>query len=116
MGAFAAASHHNRQKPLLRSPQIRLNRPSSPFRPHKLLTSRRLRRSWRTCALHSMRGNRMGTISQIDVAVHSADELQHLLAMHGYRAKQEIVKVLYLALRLHKPLLLEGPPGAGKTQ
>jgi MoxR-like ATPase len=58
----------------------------------------------------------MGTTSQIDVAVHSADELQRLLAMHGYIAKQEIVKVLYLALRLHKPLLLEGPPGAGKTQ
>lgn len=58
----------------------------------------------------------MATTSQVDVAVHSSDELQHLLAMHGYIAKQEIVKVLYLALRLHKPLLLEGPPGAGKTQ
>jgi MoxR-like ATPase len=58
----------------------------------------------------------MGTTSQIDVAVQSADELQRLLAMHGYIAKQDIVKVLYLALRLYKPLLLEGPPGAGKTQ
>ena len=58
----------------------------------------------------------MGTTSQIDVAVHSADGLQRLLAMHGYLAKSEIAKVMYLALRLHKPLLLEGPPGAGKTQ
>jgi MoxR-like ATPase len=58
----------------------------------------------------------MATTSQIDVAVHSADGLQRLLAMHGYLAKSEIAKVLYLALRLHKPLLLEGPPGAGKTQ
>lgn len=48
--------------------------------------------------------------------VSSADSLQGLLAAHGYVAKCEIAKVLYLALRLEKPLLLEGPPGAGKTQ
>ena len=58
----------------------------------------------------------MATTSQMDVAVDSADRLQRLLAMHGYIAKPEIAKVLYLGLRLHKPLLLEGPPGAGKTQ
>ena len=46
----------------------------------------------------------------------SANELQGLLAMHGYVAKPDVAKVLYLALRLEKPLLLEGPPGAGKTQ
>ncbi len=46
----------------------------------------------------------------------SADELQGLLAMHGYITKPDVAKVLYLALRLQKPLLLEGPPGAGKTQ
>jgi MoxR-like ATPase len=39
-----------------------------------------------------------------------------LLVRHGYVAKPEVAKVLYLALRLEKPLLLEGPPGAGKTQ
>ena len=46
----------------------------------------------------------------------SANELQGLLAMHGYVAKPDVAKVLHLALRLEKPLLLEGPPGAGKTQ
>ena len=46
----------------------------------------------------------------------SAHELQGLLAMHGYITKPDVAKVLYLALRLQKPLLLEGPPGAGKTQ
>ncbi len=46
----------------------------------------------------------------------SASELQAMLAVHGYVAKPEMSKVLYLALRLGKPLLLEGPPGAGKTQ
>lgn len=49
-------------------------------------------------------------------AVCGASELQTLLVSHGYVAKPEIAKVLYLALRLEKPLLLEGPPGAGKTQ
>jgi len=48
--------------------------------------------------------------------VSSATDLGGLLAKHGYIAKQEIVNVLYLAIRLQKPLLLEGPPGAGKTQ
>ncbi len=48
--------------------------------------------------------------------VCSGNELLRLLAMHGYITKPDIAKVLYLALRLQKPLLLEGPPGAGKTQ
>ncbi len=55
----------------------------------------------------------VGSTSQ---AVSSSNELQTLLVRHGYVAKPEIAKVLYLALRLGKPLLLEGPPGAGKTQ
>jgi len=46
----------------------------------------------------------------------SAEELKGTLTANGYVAKQEVVNVLYLALRLEKPLLLEGPPGAGKTQ
>jgi len=50
------------------------------------------------------------------VAISSADELQGLLATHAYISKPEMTKVLYLALRLQKPLLVEGPPGAGKTQ
>jgi MoxR-like ATPase len=48
--------------------------------------------------------------------VCSANELQGLLAMHGYVTRRDVASVLYLALRLEKPLLLEGPPGAGKTQ
>jgi MoxR-like ATPase len=48
--------------------------------------------------------------------IPAAGELRLLLAKHGYVAKADVAKVLYLALRLEKPLLLEGPPGAGKTQ
>src|SRR5690348_4959420 len=62
-----------------------------------------------------MRGTRMAATSPVQT-ISSANELQGLLAMHGYVAKPDVAKVLYLALRLEKPLLLEGPPGAGKTQ
>lgn len=48
--------------------------------------------------------------------VSAAGELQALLATRGYVARPDVAKVLFLALRLGKPLLLEGPPGAGKTQ
>ncbi len=46
----------------------------------------------------------------------SEGDLHRLLTQHGYVAKPQSAKVMYLALRLGKPLLLEGPPGAGKTQ
>src|SRR2546427_6380060 len=46
----------------------------------------------------------------------SEGDLNRLLTQHGYVAKPQTAKVMYLALRLGKPLLLEGPPGAGKTQ
>jgi MoxR-like ATPase len=49
-------------------------------------------------------------------SISSSAELSMVLARHGYIAKPETTNVLYLALRLQKPLLLEGPPGAGKTQ
>ncbi len=49
-------------------------------------------------------------------SISSSAELSRVLATHGYIAKPETANVLYLALRLQKPLLLEGPPGAGKTQ
>jgi MoxR-like ATPase len=63
-----------------------------------------------------MQGNPMAITSDLDCLVRSAEELQGLLAKRGYVAKPEVAKVLYIALRLQKPLLLEGPPGAGKTQ
>jgi MoxR-like ATPase len=48
--------------------------------------------------------------------VSSAEELEAILTANGYVAKRDVVNVVYLALRLEKALLLEGPPGAGKTQ
>ncbi len=58
----------------------------------------------------------MSTSSKFGTGVSSTGELQRLLIEHGYVAKPEVAKVMFLALRLGKPLLLEGPPGAGKTQ
>lgn len=58
----------------------------------------------------------MSISSTLESVVSSPSELHRLLTRHGYVAKAEVAKVMYLALRLGKPLLLEGPPGAGKTQ
>jgi MoxR-like ATPase len=58
----------------------------------------------------------MSTSNKLGLVLSSAGELRRLLNEHGYVAKPEVAKVMYLALRLGKPLLLEGPPGAGKTQ
>src|SRR6266487_92324 len=60
--------------------------------------------------------SQMSTSNKLGLVVSSAGELRRLLNEHGYVAKPEVTKVIYLALRLGKPLLLEGPPGAGKTQ
>ena len=58
----------------------------------------------------------MSINSTLESLVCSPSDLHRLLTQHGYVAKPEVAKVMYLALRLGKPLLLEGPPGAGKTQ
>ena len=38
------------------------------------------------------------------------------LAAHGYLADDRIAQVVYLATRLDKPILVEGPAGVGKTE
>lgn len=38
------------------------------------------------------------------------------LEKHNYLAEEELATALFLLLRLHKPILLEGPPGIGKTE
>jgi MoxR-like ATPase len=63
-----------------------------------------------------MRKSQMSSSNKLRLIVSSAGELCRLLIEHGYVAKPEVAKVMYLALCLGKPLLLEGPPGAGKTQ
>jgi MoxR-like ATPase len=44
------------------------------------------------------------------------DELQQSLATHQYVADRPLATAIFLALKLQKPLLLEGEAGVGKTE
>jgi len=46
----------------------------------------------------------------------SVDEAQEALAEHGYLADEGLATAVFLALRLRRPLLLEGEAGVGKTE
>lgn len=49
-------------------------------------------------------------------SLDSPEALATTLAGNGYIASGEVSLALYLADKLHKPLLVEGPPGVGKTE
>jgi MoxR-like ATPase len=46
----------------------------------------------------------------------SIDSLQATLAEHAYVADRSLTTAIFLALKLNKPLLLEGEAGVGKTE
>lgn len=46
----------------------------------------------------------------------SIDEVQSALSGQAYIADRSLATALFLSLRLHKPLLLEGEAGVGKTE
>ncbi len=46
----------------------------------------------------------------------STEALDAALAAQGYVSDAELCMTLYLAMALHKPLLVEGPAGVGKTE
>ncbi|HYF21588.1 MAG TPA: MoxR family ATPase [Ramlibacter sp.] len=48
--------------------------------------------------------------------ISSIDELQRQLQAVGYFADRRLATAAFLALRLQRPLLLEGEPGVGKTE
>ena len=47
--------------------------------------------------------------------IDSPRTLSGKLAEHGYLASTDLVAAAFLALRMHRPLFLEGDPGVGKT-
>ncbi|OQP48128.1 ATPase [Niastella koreensis] len=49
-------------------------------------------------------------------SISSPREIIEALEKHQYVADEEFATALFLLLRLRKPLLLEGPPGVGKTE
>jgi MoxR-like ATPase len=48
--------------------------------------------------------------------IQNPNELIRLLDDRKYVADEELVTAMFLLLKLNKPLLLEGPPGVGKTE
>ncbi|CVK19820.1 AAA family ATPase [Sporomusa sphaeroides] len=46
----------------------------------------------------------------------SMPELRTAFEAHGYISDKELLTTVYLALKLEKPLLVEGAPGVGKTE
>jgi MoxR-like ATPase len=50
------------------------------------------------------------------MSIDSVDDVQAGLAEHDYLADEGLATAVFLALRLHRPLLLEGEAGVGKTE
>jgi MoxR-like ATPase len=46
----------------------------------------------------------------------SVNDITHAFENHGYICTTRISTVVYLAAALNKPVLVEGPPGVGKTE
>ena len=49
-------------------------------------------------------------------AIQSIDQVQEALRRQAYVAERSLATAIYLALKLHKPLFLEGEAGVGKTE
>ena len=46
----------------------------------------------------------------------SIDDLQQAMAAKNYIAERSLATAIFLALKLQRPLLLEGEAGVGKTE
>ena len=49
-------------------------------------------------------------------ALHDVDAIQQAFESAGYICTSRIATVVRLAAALEKPVLIEGPPGVGKTE
>src|SRR5204863_4509509 len=48
--------------------------------------------------------------------ISSTEELSAKLKSVRYLAAEDMLPAIYLAMKLGRPLLIEGPPGSGKTE
>src|SRR3954467_8944379 len=46
----------------------------------------------------------------------TVDDVSAALGEHGYLADEGLATAIFLSLKLHRPLLLEGEAGVGKTE
>lgn len=49
-------------------------------------------------------------------SIHSIDDLQTLMRERNYVAERGLATAIFLSLKLHRPLFLEGEAGVGKTE
>jgi len=61
-------------------------------------------------------GARVVKVVSKDLKSLSLDDIDEGLRLKGYIPDRSIVLAVYLALKLGKPLLVEGEPGCGKTE
>lgn len=57
-----------------------------------------------------------GDVSEIQKLAESVDSLKQNFEEHRYICSNQIATAVYLAYHLRKPVLIEGPPGVGKTE
>lgn len=50
------------------------------------------------------------------VNIESADDISEVLSKQGYVSSTEIATIVFLAVKMNRPILVEGPAGVGKTQ
>ena len=55
-------------------------------------------------------------MSRVPADTSTIDGLTHALEGVGYHAPRRLATAVFLAMRLQRPLLLEGEPGVGKTE
>ena len=55
-------------------------------------------------------------MTQADRIAISVHEVREHLEQHRYICSEQIATAVYLAYHLRKPILIEGPPGVGKTE
>ena len=48
--------------------------------------------------------------------METVDDVRDALAQHDYLADEGLATAIFLAIRLQRPLLLEGEAGVGKTE
>ena len=55
-------------------------------------------------------------VTDIQKLAESVDSLKNAFEAHRYICSNQIATAVYLAFHLRKPVLIEGPPGVGKTE